>query len=307
MKDLVTSTNRVAQAFRMPGAPALHARVLRKSTLSLTQLRCDQPNFGSTGSMPREHAYLIALQLRACHNHDLYFDGRMVEPRNYFAGVTSIYDLRCDPVADIRDPFHCIMFHLPRTALDAMAYEAGGPPVGDLRYQAGVSIDDPVVRHLLSALLPAIEKPEQAHPLFLDHVALALVAHLASAYGGMSPPRGMPWGGLAPWQERRAKELMSASLNEEIPLSRLAGECGLSVRHFARAFRQSTGTSPHRWLLKHRVEHARGLLHNRALSLSEVALSCGFADQSHFTRVFTAMMGVSPGAWRRAVGAFRDT
>jgi AraC-like DNA-binding protein len=95
---------------------------------------------------------------------------------------------------------------------------------------------------------------------------------------------------------------MRESLHEEIPLSRLAEECGLSVRHFARGFRQSAGASPHRWLLKYRVEQAQRLLANRVFTLSDIALSCGFADQSHFTRVFTAMVGVGPGAWRRANG-----
>lgn len=98
------------------------------------------------------------------------------------------------------------------------------------------------------------------------------------------------------------KELLRANLKEELPLNRLATECDLSVRHFARAFRQSTGAPPHRWLLKHRIDCARELLSNRALSLTDVALVCGFADQSHFTRVLTAMVGVSPGVWRRVNG-----
>jgi AraC-like DNA-binding protein len=104
----------------------------------------------------------------------------------------------------------------------------------------GVSTDDPVVRHLLASLLPATAKPEEAHPLFLDHVALALTADLVCTYGGMNPNAGLPRGGLAPWQEKRVKELTSATPQEEVPLSRLATECNLSVRHFARAFRQST-------------------------------------------------------------------
>jgi AraC-like DNA-binding protein len=299
MKDQGAYRNRVAEAFRLQDAPTLIARALHKSTMSVTELRCDRPNFGQTTSMPREDAYLVALQLRACHDHDLYFDGRRIKPTNYRAGVTSIYDLRCDPVADLRDPFHSLMFYLPRRALDIMADEAGVARVGGLRHQPGVSVDDPVVRHLLSTLLPATAKPQEAHPLFLDHVALALSAHMAHVYAGLSPNTGLPQGGLAPWQERRAKELMSASLKEEVPLSRLATECSLSVRHFARAFRQSTGVPPHRWLLKYRVDHAKELLTNRAVSLANIALSCGFADQSHFTRVFTAMIGVSPGAWRR--------
>jgi len=291
--------SRLGEAFRVEDAPTLVAKALHKSTMAVTELSCDQRNFGKTAPIPLEDAYLVALQLRACPDHDLYFDGRLTRPENYTEGVTSIYDLRRDPVADIRDPYHCLMFYLPRTALDQMAYEAGVQAIGDLRHRPGISIDDPVVRHLLSALLPAMQKPHEAHTLFLDYVALALTAHIASAYGSMDPAVGIPRGGLAPWQERRAKELMSASLQEEIPLSLLANECGLSVRHFARAFRVSTGLPPHRWLLRHRVDHARTLIKSRALSLADVAAFCGFADQSHFTRVFRAIVGVSPGTWRR--------
>ncbi len=63
------------------------------------------------------------------------------------------------------------------------------------------------------------------------------------------------------------------------------------------------GVAPHRSLLNRRVELAKDLLRSRASSLSEIALRCGFADQSHFTRVFTRRAGVSPGAWRRGVTA----
>ncbi len=237
----------------MPSAPVLTARVLQKSTLTVTELKCDQRGFGKTASMPRENAWLIALQLRACPDHDLYFEGRRTRPENYVEGVTSIYDLRRDPVADIRDPFHSLMFHLPHAALNRVTEGSGVSRVGDLRHKAGVSVDDPVIRGLLSTLLPAVANPREVHPLFLDHVALALTVHVASVYGGMSANTGIPRGGLAPWQERRAKDLMMACINEEIPLERLAAECGLSVRHFARAFRKSVGVPPHRWLLQQRV------------------------------------------------------
>ena len=290
----------LAEAFRAQTAPTLVTRVLQRSTLAVTELRCDCRNFGRTAPIPREEAYLVALQLRACPDHDLYFDGRRTRPENYGEGVTSIYDLRRDPVADIRDPYHCLMFYLPRTALEAMASETGSSGIGDLRHKPGVSIDDPVVRHLLSSLLPLTANPRQANTLFLEHVGLALTAHMAGVYAGMDPNARMPRGGLAPWQERRAMELMSAGLSEDLPISRLAAECGMSVRHFARAFRRSTGMPPHRWLLQRRVERAQQLLKTRALSLADVATFCGFADQSHFTRVFTAMVGSSPGAWRRA-------
>jgi methylphosphotriester-DNA--protein-cysteine methyltransferase len=67
----------------------------------------------------------------------------------------------------------------------------------------------------------------------------------------------------------------------------------------ARAFRQSVGMPPHQWLMQHRVDPARALLLSSPLALSDIALACGFAGQSHFTRAFTRRVGTSPGAWRR--------
>ena len=95
---------------------------------------------------------------------------------------------------------------------------------------------------------------------------------------------------------------MAGRLDEKVPLQELAQACRLSVSYFARAFRISTGLPPHRWLLHRRVERAKDLLAGTGLSLSEIALSCGFADQSHFTRIFCQMVGATPAAWRRDRG-----
>ncbi|HUO66238.1 MAG TPA: AraC family transcriptional regulator [Gammaproteobacteria bacterium] len=266
----------------------------------MTEIRSDARNLGLTAPLPREDAYLVGLQLRPCLDHDLYFDGKLVRPTNWFAGATTIYDLRQQPVADIRDPAHSLMFYLPRAALNALAAEAGAAPIDELRYERAVGIDDAVVRQLLSAVLPAIGQPEHAHPLFLDHLVLAVASHVAYTYGGIRARQRPRTGGLAGWQVKRATELMTVSLRDAPGLAELAQACGLSPRHFARAFRQSTGLTPHRWLLRHRVQQAKGLL-GTALPLAEIALRCGFADQSHFTRVFSQEAGLSPGQWRRCL------
>lgn len=294
----------LAGAFGMRDTRALITRVLNESTLAVTEIECQQ-NFGKTAPIPREDAYLLALQLRACRNHDLYLDGRRVQPTNCSAGVTSIYDLRRRLVWDLRDACHSLMFYLPRATLDAVVSETGAPSISDLRVEPSAGIDDPITRHLLSSLLPVMARPNEKRALFLDYVGLALTCHIAQAYGGINALR-VSRGGLAPWQLRRAQEMMTAS-NEGVSLDRLASGCGLSTRHFARAFRNSTGVPPHRWLLKHRVERAKALLASRRLSLADVALTCGFADQSHFTRVFAATVGVSPGFWRRLNGAGPET
>jgi AraC-like DNA-binding protein len=164
-----------------------------------------------------------------------------------------------------------------------------------------VGIDDDTIASLGRALLPALSHPDRASQLFVEHVLLGLGIHVAQTYGGMramSPPIR---GGLAAWQVRRAKEILSANLDGRVPLKEVAQACGLSVSYFSRAFRRSMGAAPHKWLLELRVEVAKQKLREGRLSLRDVALACGFADQSHLTQVFTRSVGVSPGAWRRAL------
>jgi AraC family transcriptional regulator len=86
-----------------------------------------------------------------------------------------------------------------------------------------------------------------------------------------------------------------------LPLAAVANACGLSLVQFAKAFRKTVGIPPHRWVMQQRVSLAKTLLRNGPMPLSEVALACGFSDQSHFTRYFSASVGISPGAWRRTV------
>jgi AraC family transcriptional regulator len=106
-------------------------------------------------------------------------------------------------------------------------------------------------------------------------------------------------GGLAPWQLRRAKEMLRESLCDNVQLAEVAQACKISVNHFSRAFKASTGQPPHQWVTTVRIEGARDLLANTYTPLVQVAGMCGFADQSHFSRVFARMVGCSPGAWRR--------
>ncbi|WP_075584331.1 helix-turn-helix domain-containing protein [Caballeronia glathei] len=86
-------------------------------------------------------------------------------------------------------------------------------------------------------------------------------------------------------------------------LTDVAGACGLPVRQFVEAFRNTTRMPPYRWLRAYRIERAKQLHRSSSLSLAEVSFACGFADQSHFTRTFAAATGTTPGNWRRACGS----
>jgi AraC-like DNA-binding protein len=106
-------------------------------------------------------------------------------------------------------------------------------------------------------------------------------------------------GGLAAWQQRRVIELMNKHYDRNLTLRKLAEECRLSVSHFSRTFKQSFGTSVHRHLILRRVEAAQAMLLRSTRSLAEIALLAGFADQAAFCRTFSAIVGVTPGRWRR--------
>jgi AraC-like DNA-binding protein len=106
-------------------------------------------------------------------------------------------------------------------------------------------------------------------------------------------------GGLPPATLRRIRDYVDSHLDQNIELESLAATAELSVYHFARTFKQSEGTTPHAFVLERRLARARELLARTDLSLSEVAFAVGFADQSHFTRRFRQIVGVSPGQFRK--------
>ena len=291
--------NRLGSRFGLNSAPFVTVRSLRKPQLAVTEIVNYNPNLGKTLPIPPEDAFLVHVMTRDCVAHDLYIDNKSVSPDPFPTGITALYDLARDPIAELHCPTACLSFYLPRSALDEIADDVGERRVGALEFRHGRAYDDPVMRSLSQVLLSALAKPDEVSTLFVDHVGLAFRAHVARAYGGMQVTRPHARGGLAPWQERRAKDLLSSRLNGEIPLAELARDCGLSAGHFTRAFRQSFGMAPHQWLLTLRVEHAKKRLLNSEASLTEIAMDCGFADQSHFTRVFTKQIGATPGQWRR--------
>lgn len=165
--------------------------------------------------------------------------------------------------------------------------------------ESGEVLPDPVVRHLLLAIRPVLHAAGQTSEGVIDHLAVALATHVAHTCRGSRTRPDTKTGTLARWQELRAKELLAANLTGGITLANLANACRLSIRHFTRAFRASTGKSPHEWLLQLRIEKAMALLTGSGRKLADIALECGFADQSHFTRAFQRSVGSSPGAWQR--------
>ena len=194
-------------------ATSLVARSLQNGLLAVTEIRSDNPQCGLSSSLVREDAFLVALQLRDYPIHEYWEDGRPVPVTALRAGDTTMYDIKRDPVFRINNPFHSIHFYFPRAALNVIADNAQAPNIDELRYQPGAGVDDRVMRGLTQSLLPTFEHPEQANRLFVEQVTLAVGVHAASTYGGMKAEQRTARGGLAPWQEKRAIEILDANLD----------------------------------------------------------------------------------------------
>jgi AraC family transcriptional regulator len=117
-------------------------------------------------------------------------------------------------------------------------------------------------------------------------------------------PRG---GGLPKWRAKQALAYIEANLGSKIAIGELADIVALSKSHFARAFKRSFGSSPMTYVATRRVERAKLMMTSSPERLSDIALACGFADQSHLCRYFRRVVGISPGLWRRSIAAPNPT
>jgi AraC family transcriptional regulator len=247
--------------------------------------------------IPTLDAYMAIVQLQDFPSHNLWRGNKLIYSGGHAWQSLSIAhlvdELKCQHLAT----FNNVRFHIPRHTLDEISHDLGGKRITSLRCVRGQK--DPVIFGLAQALLPSLSAPEQADRLFVDHVMMAFTAHVSRHYAiGWTAPKARD-GGLASWQERRAKDYMSSHLEANLTLDEIARQCGLSRSHFSRSFKTSTGVAPFEWLRQCRMTKARELLRLPHRSIADIAVECGFTDQSHFTRVFGASNGMSPSAWKK--------
>ncbi len=180
------------------------------------------------------------------------------------------------------------------------------PPAMDMGRLSDRAGNDAFTQELMVGLVEHSGNGVREAARTVGYLAMALCARLArlddDSASIMSTLPARPGVGLTTGQLRTVVDAVSARLDTQLSLSRLAAECGLSVSHFATAFAASMGLSPHRWIVQQRLAKAMQLLREDSLPLADVALMCGFSDQSHFTRVFAAATGLPPSRWKRARG-----
>lgn len=193
------------------------------------------------------------------------------------------------------------LFHLyiERRAFDRAVAEALEADPAAVALRDETYVRDPVIETLIrNAILP-LDWCEPADRLAVSHASQAVLAYVVSRFTERGADAFRARGGLAPAVLRRVREFIDAHLGEPLAIEDLAEIAGLSPFHFARAFKRSTGQSPHQFVLRQRIERAKRLLAEEKISQAEVALLCGFSSQSHFTARFRSLVGVTPGEFTR--------
>jgi AraC-like DNA-binding protein len=288
----------LAKRFRIDRPPTLLARKSSRARIGFSRMRSSHPTRGRSLAATPEEAFAFHVPLSVPFFSSLWTAGRRREVPDFRLGDAQLVDLGDNPVVSLDTPFDSLRFYITQVALDEMANEAGIRRVKGL-YAPNFGARDLVMFGLAQALAGAMEQPGDGTAMFSDCIALAFFAHIVRAYGSVLAGGRNTRGGLASWQLQRARDFINANLAGDPSISQVANECGLSASYFARAFKQTMGLPPYRWLTKQRVELAKELLQDPGRELADIAQRCGFVDQSHFTRVFSRSEGYSPGRWRR--------
>jgi AraC family transcriptional regulator len=299
---MIDSAEGLRQWFRACGVEGpLRACVgpLPQSGVALGRWSSEEPDHTVRAVCPHPHSYRLALMLEpleAC----VWNGGQAV-----WGGTIGAQRFRlCAPEerghwsrlsgCDIVNVF------LPVALVERLAQARDDPP-GTALAECSF-LHDRTVNTLVQQMLDGQALAGPLAALACDHLATILASYLLEHYAN-APQRAAP-GGLCGARLRRVLQHLDAHCCEPLSNGEIAAFCGMSAAHFSREFHRSVGFTPHRYLMKRRLEHARAALACATARIVDIAQESGFASASHFARAFSAQYGLSPAAWRRQ--QFRD-
>lgn len=246
---------------------------------------------------PMEH-HVIAATLRSSGFSAVRFGSKTIRSPSITGGITIAprgfsgrFDCDGSPVAS--------NIFLSRTRLQRLADELDGARTPELLPR--LNFKDAKLFSTLALICAEAEDPGPHSRLYLDQLLDLLCLQLLRAHSALPLAGGREARGLGAWQVRRVTSYMQEHLDEAIGLQDIADLLCLSRFHLCTAFREATGFTPHRWLVRLRIDRARQLLAETRLSITDVALSVGYQTPSSFTQAFRSQVGVAPREFRRRV------
>jgi len=243
-----------------------------------------------------QHFILIALDdFRATY----LLDGRWQHVDYAKGEIAIIPATQSLPKTQVDREVPLLELFLEPATLARAACESANPDKVELVPQ--LQIRDPLIQHMGLALKAELEAGGSDSRLYAESMATALSAHLLRRYCSHPEKIKDYTGGLSKYKLRQAVSYINEHLDQNLTLAEIAAAVRMSPNYFASLFKQSTGLTPHQYVMKCRIEKAKQLLHHQQLTLVEICQEVGFTSQSHFTRVFRKHAKTTPKAYRDAL------
>jgi AraC family transcriptional regulator len=257
-------------------------------------LECYNQPAGETPKLCLDH-YSIGICVGPSFQLEQQMDGikkGRLQTATYFNGGMTLIPMQHSYWGCWRHPLESIMLNLKPDLLLQTAAELLAVDQVELLPQT--LLYDPLILQIALALKADLQSQKPGGRLYAETLTNALAVHLLRNYSSHHHKALRRLGGLSATQLQLVIDYINDYLDQELSLDELAAIAQLSPYHFCRSFKQSTGLTPHQYVIRQRVEQAKRLLKDGKMKISEVAIACGFTHQSHLNRHFKRLTGVTP-------------
>lgn len=291
----MTEPNGVGACFGEANAPFLVVRPVRDARFSATRLACRLGGaLSRLVSLPADDAYFLMFYFTDAMHCDVAADGSNGEIQRYRQGSICLVDLAHGASVRLVSDLDALAFRLPRALFREVAEFSNAPTATSLRCRRG-EVDD-VMLNLAVALLPLFREDGNDPGPVLQHIAVAICAHLLHSYPDRAAATGEA--ALSIWQEKAAKDFLIDHWTEDYSPAATAAAARLPEADFTPGFVSVTGRTPEQWLMRYRIGQAKRYLVEDGGVPADIAARCGFADEVGFVEAFREVTGVSPSDWR---------
>ena len=292
--------------FVMANPRALYERPGKHAALAGARITADRvQEMHYVRTMPRTMS-MVTLHLNDSRHHELVVTGEELVRGPIAAGTVALLPSGKGVESWVKDRFDLLLLFIPNHFMEAMTQRLEVLADLDAGAPRPICRQDRALLHLGHAIIGAMEVEEPAlREVQFEAMAEAFLTRLLVQH--VARPRRRVRGGLRPCDLRQALALMEEGGADQFRVEDIAAQLGLSAFHFCRAFKESTGMPPLRFIQQRRLARAREMLSQRTLSVSDVSAEVGYRDPSHFAALFRREFGVSPGEFRRSLQASPET
>jgi AraC-like DNA-binding protein len=271
-----------------------------KPSITITRWTHVRPGAQAFTHRTADDQHIVAIALTPT-NIKFYQGTQLLNDGRLAAGAIQVSAANSESTALFREPCDVLHLHIP-DSLIAQQYEKalGSAHSSKLLLSDSRFFFDPEIERLSLTMLGATDLSRAAGDRYVQALSLAIVARIlgreanAQHEARTGRTKSRPLG----WRLHRAVAYIEANLSLPIRLDDISSSAGLTKMHFATQFRQSTGYSPHAYVMRRRIKRAKALLLQSQYNILEVAQSCGFTTHAHFCSVFKKTTGYSPSQWR---------